>query len=142
MFAKAAALYGNAQFVTFVVVSGLAAMVNILARAGFSLFFSFGVAVALAYPVAMTVAFLLNRKYVFPNSTKSLSHNITFFVLVNAAAFPLVWIVSWVLGDLLLPSVMGPAPSEAIGHTVGVMSPAFSNFALHKFLTFRSVDAR
>jgi len=142
MLAKAAALYANPQFLIFLLVSGGAAGVNLAARAAFSLFFNYPVAVSLAYAIGMTVAFVLNMIYVFPNSAKSLSHKVVFFILVNAAAFPLVLAVSWVLGDLLMPRFINVSLAETLGHAVGVMSPAFSSFALHKFFTFRSVEGR
>jgi len=142
LFAKIAALYANPQFLIFLVVSGGAAGVNLLARLAFSLAFTYPAAVTLAYAVGMTVAFVLNLIFVFPGSTKSMSHKVLFFILVNAAAFPLVLAVSWVLGDLLLPRIINVALAETLGHAVGVMSPAFSSFALHKFFTFRSVEAQ
>jgi len=134
------ALYASPQFVIFLLIGGTAAGANLLARLGFSLFLNYPVAVSLAYGVGMMVAFPLNRIFVFRNSTKSLAHNVFFFVLVNLMTFPMVLAISWILGDFILPSFVKLSSAEMIGHTIGVMTPAFSSFALHKFLTFRSVE--
>jgi putative flippase GtrA len=130
-------LYANPQFAAFVVVSGGAAAMNVLSRLLFSLFLVYWAAVALAYAVGMAVAFVLNKVVVFPNSDRPLSHNLIYFVMVNAIAFPQVLVVSLVLGKLFLPPVIGVTAGEALGHAVGVAAPAFSSFALHKFVTFR-----
>ena len=53
------------QFVLFVVVGAVAALVNIIARLLFSTITSFELAVVFAFPVALTTAFILNRHVVF-----------------------------------------------------------------------------
>jgi putative flippase GtrA len=133
-------LYANPQFVTFVVVSGGAAATNVLSRLLLSLFLVYWAAVTLAYAVGMTVAFVLNKVVVFPNSDRPLSRNLIYFVIVNAIAFPQVLAVSWVLGGVLLPPLIGVTTGETLGHLIGVAAPAFSSFALHKFVTFREAD--
>ena len=135
-------LFASPQFLLFLLIGGTAAGANLLARLVFNLFMNYPLAVSLAYVVGMMVAFPLNRLFVFPNSTKSIVHNAVFYVLVNLMTFPMVLAISWVLGVFILPNFTPVASAEMIGHTVGVMSPAFSSFALHKFLTFRSVKER
>lgn len=140
--ARAGALYANRQFLAFVVVSGGAAAVNVATRLLLSLALAYPAAVTLAYCAGMAVAFVLNKLFVFPGSTRSLGHNIVYFIVVNAIAFPQVLGVSWLLGELLLPPLVGVGIGETVGHAIGVASPAFSSFVLHKFITFRQDGAR
>ena len=140
--AQAGLLYANRQFATFLIVGAVAAGVNVGARLLLSVVLAYPAAVALAYAVGMAAAFVLNRLLVFPNSTRSLTHNVVYFIVVNAIAFPQVLGVSWLLGEVLLPPLLGIAAGETVGHALGVASPAFSSFALHKFITFRQDGAR
>jgi hypothetical protein len=65
---------------------------------------------------------------------------ISFFILFNLAAFPVVWVTAYVLGERLLPNLLPSQLAFAIGHGCGVAVPALINFVLHKMITFRGTE--
>jgi putative flippase GtrA len=131
-------IYVSEQFGRFLVVGGVALLLHWLSRFVFSWFVSYGWAIVLAYSVGILVGFVLNKIYVFPYSERSLNFEMFFFVFVNVAVFPVVWIVAYALGEWVLPNWMRPELALALGHGIAIVVPVFVNFALHKFITFRS----
>ena len=75
----------------------LAGAVNVLARIFFSIFVPYGSAVILAFPVALTVAFVLNREHVFRTTLGSQTAQYLKFTAVNVLALAQVWLISVVL---------------------------------------------
>ena len=121
------------QFAAFLLVGGTAAAAQWLSRFAFSHALPYAAAVVCAYAVGVLVAFELNRRFVFPTAPGDRRGQFMRFLAVTV-----VWLVSMLLGELLLPRFMSRAWAEAIGHGVGVLSPAVLSFALHKRYTFRS----
>lgn len=136
---KLADLFLSREFLKFLAAGGTAAAAQWLSRFGFSQFVEFGWAVALAYLVGLTTAFVLNKLFVFGASDRTIGQEMTYFALVNAVSFPIVWVVSIVFGEYLLPQFMSKPLAEAIGNGVGIISPVGLSFVLHKFFTFRKV---
>lgn len=130
-------LYLSRQFGRFLLAGGLAALANWLSRFGFNLIMSYGEAIVAAYAVGMAVAFALNKRYVFPYSRRPLAAEMSFFVLFNLAAFPVVWAIAYLLGERVLPGVLPRQFALALGHGFAVAVPALVNFVLHKSITFR-----
>jgi putative flippase GtrA len=131
------AFYWSQQFARFLLVGGVALLCHWLSRFAFNLFVDYGWAIVLAYLVGMVVAFVLNKIYVFPFSQRSLDFEIFFFFLVNIAAFPLVWVVAYVLGEWVLAKYLARAIALALAHGFAITLPVFVNYALHKLVTFR-----
>ena len=129
-----------AQFVLFAVAGGTAALVNILARIGFNLVTPFEVAVVLAYTVAMTVAFMLNRHYVFKASDGELPLQYFRFFVVNLIALAQVFTVSVLLARVIFPWIAFTWKAETVAHVLGVLSPIFTSYTLHKSYTFHSIQ--
>lgn len=125
------------RFGLFVVAGGIAAAANYGSRFGFSVWFSFPVAIVCAYLVGMTVAFVLMRRYVFEGSGKALLPQVVKFGLVNLLAVLQTLVVSLVLARWLLPAVGITAHVEAIAHAVGVAVPVITSYFGHKIATFR-----
>jgi putative flippase GtrA len=98
---------------------------------------SYAAALVAAYAVGMAVAFVLNKRYVFPYSRRPVAAEISFFVLFNLAAFPVVWAIAYMLGERLLPGLLPRQLALALGHGFAVAFPALVNFVLHKSITFR-----
>jgi len=134
---RVVSLYLSPQFGRFLLAGGLAALANWLSRFFFNLVMSYAAAVVAAYAVGMAVAFLLNKRYVFPYSSRSAAAEISFFALFNLAAFPVVWVVAYVLGERLLPDLLPRQLALALAHGCAVAVPALVNFVLHKSITFR-----
>jgi putative flippase GtrA len=136
---KLADLFLSREFLKFLAAGGTAAAAQWLSRFGFSQIVEFGWAVALAYLVGLTTAFVLNKLFVFGASDRTVAQEMTYFALVNAVSFPIVWVVSIVFGEYLLPQFMSKPLAEALGNGVGIISPVGLSFVLHKFFTFRKV---
>jgi putative flippase GtrA len=125
------------RFGLFLVAGGIAAAANYGSRFGFSLWFSYPVAIVLAYLVGMTVAFLLMRQYVFDGRGKALPPQVWRFTLVNALAVLQTLVVSLVLARWLLPALGVTQHAEAIAHAVGVAVPVVTSYFGHRLATFK-----
>lgn len=125
------------QFLRFLVAGGVAAGANFGSRFVFSIFFTYGVAVFLAYLVGMLVAFLLMRGHVFNARQGPLAPQVTKFIGVNVLAVLQTLAISLLLARWVLPSVGIMDNAEALGHLVGVLVPVLTSYFGHKYLTFR-----
>jgi len=125
------------QFLLFLLVGGLAALVNVLSRIGYSHWLGFTPAIVLAYLTGMVTAFVLARLLVFKDSARPLHHSAIYFALVNLLAVLQTWIVSTLLAFHLLPWLGVDQFRLEIAHAVGVAVPVFSSYFGHKFLSFR-----
>ncbi len=124
------------RFAAFIVVGGFAAAVNIGARVLFNLAVSYEVAIVLAFPVALSAAFILNKIYVF-RSTGDLTAQFVRFLAVNLVALAQVWAVSMILDRLLFPKIGLVWHTEFLAHVLGVLSPIVTSYVAHKRYTFR-----
>lgn len=93
-------------------------------------------AVLIAYVIGMTVAFVLNRFFVFERSSDPTFHQFYRFCLVNAFAALQVFVISVSLANVILPA-LHVTPAELIGHIVGVISPVATSYFLHKKYSFK-----
>jgi putative flippase GtrA len=125
------------QFLLFVLSGGVAALVNIVSRVGFSQLLRFELAVLAAYAVGMVTAYLLTRRFVFPASRQSLQRSFAAFALVNLVAVLQTWLVSIGLRQLLLPIIGVTALLDLIAHGCGVIVPVFTSYLGHKHISFR-----
>jgi putative flippase GtrA len=124
------------QFFLFVAVGGMAAAVNIGARVLFNLFVPFELAIVLAFPIALTVAFVMNRRFVFPAGSGGAGPQYARFALVNLVALIQVFVVSVGLARYVLPSLGIISEAETAGHVIGVLSPVATSYFFHRFYTF------
>ncbi|MFL6796340.1 MAG: GtrA family protein [Xanthobacteraceae bacterium] len=134
-------MFANA-FVRFLLVGGVAAALNVFARILINLVTSYEVAIVLAYLVALTVAFALNRVYVFDAAEGRMTGQYLRFFIVNLVALAQVWIVSVGLARWLLPALALTWHAETIAHIIGVASPAITSYYGHKEFTFRAWGRR
>ncbi len=128
---------GRQRFLRFALVGAAAAAVNIGSRIVISQFVRFEVAVVLAFPIAMTFAFVLTRLLVFNNSDRPVWDEYFRFLLVNLVALVQVWLISVGLTNLLFPAIGWTFHAELIAHTIAVGSPIFTSYYAHKYFTFR-----
>lgn len=126
------------QFLIFLLVGGTAAAAQWLSRFGFAMALPYGWALVAAYGVGLLVAFELNRRHVFPAAAGRLRGQFARFFLVNLVSLAVVWGVSMLLGSVLLPRVLPRDWAEALGHAIGILSPAVLSYLLHKHYTFRA----
>jgi putative flippase GtrA len=124
------------QFLSFVGVGGVAALLHWLSRILLSQWISLNYAVAIAYVIGMLIAFVLNSYFVFPKSMKPKIEQCRDFVVINIAFFPIVWIATILLKNLF--SFMGiTLYPDALAHGVALSIPMFGTFLIYKFFTFR-----
>jgi putative flippase GtrA len=124
------------EFLSFVLIGGFAAAVNFVARFPIDRFTSFEVAIVLAYIIAMTTAFLLNRRFVFMASDGPIAQQYWRFVLVNLLALAQVFAVSVGLARLLFPAMGFTWQADAIAHAIGLASPILTSYWAHKHFSF------
>lgn len=129
----------SAQFLRFLAVGGAAAFLHWLARILLSQWLSFAWAVALAYGVGMAVAFVLNRMFVFPLSSKPAHQQLRDFVLVNLGFFPVVWGSSLAIEAALRHFGMH-LYTQALAHAISIAIPMLATFLMYKFVAFKEVD--
>lgn len=127
----------NRQFIRFVLAGGIAAVSNFGSRFLFSRWFSYEVAIVLAYLVGMNVAFILMRGHVFNAEDKALLPQINKFVVVNILAVLQTLIISVLLARWVLPALGIIEHAEAMAHFIGVLFPVVTSYIGHKYLTFR-----
>jgi putative flippase GtrA len=131
-------LFFSAQFGKFLLVGGLAATLQWLSRFAFDLYFSYSLSVVLAFGIGVTSGFLLNRAIVFQSTKGNGTNQLASYILINLAGLPLIWWISIMLGEKLLPQFMPSETAKALGNGIGILSPVFINFILHKFITFQT----
>jgi putative flippase GtrA len=125
------------QLVRFLLVGGLAALANFGSRWIFSRVMSYELAVVLAYLVGMAISYTIFRFFVFENSGRSVTHEVTWFVAVNAVALVQVWLVSVGLYRYGLPALGWSWRPDLVAHAIGIASPMVTSYFGHKHVSFR-----
>lgn len=125
------------EFTLFVLMSGFAALINVLARILFSKLTVYEWAVFLAYLVGMLTAYLLSRRFVFETSGQSVKREMTGFIFINVIAVVQVWGVSVALYNWLFPVIGWTFEPALLAHICGVISPIFTSYYGHKYISFR-----
>lgn len=120
-------------------VGGFAALVNLSTRALLNLVVSYEVAVIVGYLCGMTVAFTLNKFFVFSRSGRAAHREYVRFAIVNAVAFAQVFVVSVGLARWLFPLLGFTFYADTIAHVIGVGSPVITSFLGHKYYSFATV---
>lgn len=126
------------QFTLFVLIGGFAAAINLLARIVFSTVLSFEIAVVLAYLIGMTIAFLLNRNFVFDGKNSAATGQYIRFFIVNIVALAQIWLISIVLLRFIFPAIRFEFHSEIIAHAIALASPIVTSYFAHKYFSFRT----
>ena len=126
----------RAEFVRFLAVGGIAAAANVASRIGFDIVMPYEVAIIAAYLVGMTLAFILNRAFVFARSGRAAHREYARFALVNLAAVAQVWLVSVGLARLFFPWIGMTWHPDTVAHMIGVALPVFTSYFGHKYFSF------
>lgn len=124
------------EFIKFLITSGIATIVNILARIALSIYMPYEVAVVIAHLIGMAVAYALARKYVFAHSGQNVSREITGFALVNVMSLTQVWLISVGLYRFGFPAIDWTYRPDLVAHLVGVGSLTFTSYFGHKYISF------
>ena len=129
------------QFVLFLITGGIAALINITSRIGFSQVLRFELAVLAAYAIGMVTAYVLARRYVFLQAQQSVKRSFAAFALINLAAVLQTWLVSIGIRSWLFPIIGVAALVDLIAHSFGVVVPVVTSFFGHKYVSFRDVSS-
>ncbi len=127
---------GRARFQRFLLLGGVAALVNVVSRYLLTPALGFSPAIVAGYLIGMIVAWLLFRIYVFTPSVDGGHRELARFALVNIIGITQVWLVSMVLAEFLLPWFGVTWHAKDMAHIVGVMVPAGTSYIGHKHFTF------
>lgn len=130
------------QFALFVVVSGVAALMNFASRAAFSLVLPYSLAIVAAFFVGLSTAFVLNRRFVFVDGHGNAAKQLLRFTAVNLAGLALTLAVSLLLVHVVLPAAGWHWHAEAVAHAAGIAAPILVSFFGHKYFSFRNSPAR
>jgi len=129
--------FKSKQFIIFLITGGLAAVVNFGSRFIYNLWFTFSIAVILAYISGMITAFILAKVFVFTESQQSLKRSAIYFILVNLVAVFQTWFISITLVYYVFPSLGVDIYPKALAHAVGVIIPVFTSYLGHKHFSFK-----
>lgn len=83
----------------------------------------------------MTIAFLLNSFFVFPQTGKPRRAQARDFILVNLAFFPVVWLGSLQINGWLTDFGMHNH-NEELAHAIAIPLPMVATFLIYKFYAF------
>jgi putative flippase GtrA len=122
------------QIFRFLLLGGLAALINWLVRFPLSAVLPFESAVAFAYLIGMSAGFVLYRTFVFPGSSRPVALQITMFLAVNVVGALVVLAVT--MAALSALSGLDLALGQAVAHALGIGVGAVANFFGHKLITF------
>ena len=129
-------LFGNKQFVKFLLTGGVAATLNFGSRFVYSFFMAFDLAIIFAFFTGLASGYILTRLFVFTDGRHSRTKEITYYTLVNLIALIQTWVISVILAHHILPHVFSASTSEALGHLAGVVFPVFTSYIGHRYFTF------
>lgn len=127
---------GGARLTLFVLIGGFSSLVNLLARIVIDIFTSFEVAIVLAFPIALTTAFVLNRALVFNGRAGNWRGQYWRFLLVNLATLVQVFVLTMALARFLFPAIGFRWHADTVAHAIGLVSPILTSYWAHKYFSF------
>jgi len=127
---------GQRRFALFLLAGGTSAVFNIVSRVVFSQAVRYEIAVVLAYLVGMTIAYTLNKLFVFERSGRAVADEYVRFGIVNLVALAQVWIVSVGLARFLFPALGFTWHADTVAHVIGVAVPVVTSYFGHKHFSF------
>lgn len=129
-------VFFSSEFVRFILVGGVAALVNFFSRILFNEWMSFRLAIIVAYLVGMLTAYVLSRTIVFESSGKHPGHELFYFSVVNLLAIIQVWLISVGLAEYAFPTMNFHYYPKEIAHLVGLGIPVITSYLGHKHFSF------
>lgn len=125
-----------AQAIGFIMVGVISGSVNVLTRMIFNIFTSYEVAVVIAFLVALTLAFVLNRCFVFKAVDGTTKTQYIKFAATNLFVLLQVWLISVGLVRFIFPYLDFHWHGETLAHVIGVASPMATSFFAYKYFVF------
>jgi putative flippase GtrA len=130
------------HFAFFIIAGGAAALVNIGSRIVLNVAMPYEIAIVGAYLCGMTVAYALNKAFVFAPSGRTVRSEYLRFAAVNAVAIMQVWVISVGLARWFFPLIGWNWHAETVAHIIGVGSPVISSYFGHRYFSFARSDRR
>ena len=130
-------LFLSVQFLKFLVVGATAALAHWLARFLLTGPVGYEWALVLAYALGIAVGYGLNAVFVFSDAVTTRRQQVTYFVAFNLMMAPVVIGIAYALSEYAFPAIGWTYNPRGVAHGIGVASPIFINFLLHKFFTFK-----
>jgi len=128
-------------FLLFVLIGGFSSAVNLITRIIIDRVTSYEIAIVLAFPVALTTAFLLNRVFVFQAGRDGWHGQFIRFLLVNLAALAQVFLISILFARVIFPLAGMRFQRDTVAHAIGLLSPIITSYWAHKHFSFRRSGA-
>jgi len=125
------------EFVKFVGLGAIAALVNFASRFAFDRFMPYEAAVVCAYLFGMVVAFILFQKFVFGDAGNGQFKQVFRFTVVNMVGLLVAVAVSSLFARTVLPAIGWTFFPYTIAHLIGIMAPTITSYCGHKFFTYR-----
>ncbi len=124
------------RYLKFLAAGGIAALAHWASRIVLSGYVDFFASLVISYVVGLIFAYLLNRKYVFPESELPMKHQVSRFFLINIITMPAVWLTSIGL-DHAFYFIDDKLIRQSIAHAFAVMLPAVSSYFFYKVFAFK-----
>jgi putative flippase GtrA len=125
------------QFVYFLIVGWIAAIINFISRILFNEYTSFSFAVMLSYILGMIAAYIMSRFFVFSGSGEnSIGRSILYFIVINAVAFLQTWVISLSMLAFVFPVVGFKTHPEMAAHAIGIVFPVLTSYIGYKRFSF------
>jgi putative flippase GtrA len=124
------------QFLMFLFVGGIAAVLNWLSRVFLSTLIPFYWSIVVAYFIGMCAAFTLNHFFVFPDATKPRLAQARDFIFTNLLSLPLVFF-SAIKINIYLKSLGILNHCEEWSHAIALTLPTLASFLIYKFFAFK-----
>lgn len=129
------------QLSAYLIVSGVAALINFLSRFVYDLITNFEISLIMAYCTGLIFNFSLSKKFVFNSkeSGKTLREFIKFFLVASGGLIALY--ISSVFVFWLSNLYFSSYPIQlrkSVSHIIGIGVGFILNFVGHKFFSFRS----
>lgn len=130
-------LLASKRFVLFVLVSGFAALVNLLAGIVFRQWLSFTLAAVFAFGCGLITAFVLNRIWVFRGSERPIQQQAGWFLVINLTGLAMTVLIGLLMARIVLPWLDWTWYPDTVAHAIGIAAPVITSYLGHKHLSFR-----
>ncbi len=124
------------EFVRFLAVGGVAALLNWASRIVLSNWLSLEIAVVVAHLIGMVFAYLAGRTIAFKLQGGFSASEFGRFALVNVVSLAQTWIVTIGISRLVLGPMGFSDNWDALAHAAGIGSTAITSYFLHRQFTF------
>lgn len=125
------------RLLKFAIAGGVAALANFVSRIALNEFMSYLASIVCAYIIGMATAFLLNRLFVFTDSSNSFRSQAMWFVAVNMMAVLQTILISLLFAKVIFPWAKMDFHPETVAHAIGVAVPILSSYVGHSRFSFK-----